>query len=66
MNGIGGWSIAAICCVAIPVLFVALMTGPVGALTLAGIVAAVVYIKRGGSLEDLADTIRQGFSKRDK
>ena len=66
MNGIGGWSITAICCVAIPILFVALMTGPLGVLALAGIVAAVVYIRSGGNLDDLADTIRQGFSKRDE
>jgi tetrahydromethanopterin S-methyltransferase subunit C len=66
MNDIGGWSIAAICCVAIPLLFLAMVTGPVGLLAVAAIIGTVVYVRRGGKLEDLPDVIRQGFSKRDQ
>jgi len=64
MNGSRGLSLVAICCVAIPLLIVALVAGLVGLLVISGI-AAAIYVNRGGNLGDLPDVIRQGFSKRD-
>jgi hypothetical protein len=64
MNGSGVISLVAICCVAIPLLIVASVAGPVGLLVIGGI-AAAIYANRGGNLGDLPDVIRQGFSKRD-
>ena len=64
MNGNGAWIAVAICCFAIPALFVALLFGPLVLLT-AGIVMAAVVLSRGGRFDDIADVIRQGFPRRD-
>jgi len=65
MNGSGGLSLAAICCVAIPLLIVASVTGLLGLLVIGGIGVAI-YVNRGGTLGDLPDVIRQGFSRNEK